>query len=112
MLALKRTDVKIPTAKNMWRETIDIKPLLHSDPANISNEHVAKVANNIAKLLRKSLPEELLSWNSGLHDAEILEITETLEEMEGCSSESLIDCFNETLIRLYAWGDQKRYWLG
>lgn len=102
--------------KPIWDRRIDIKGLLGQDPSNISDEHAAKVANQIAALIRSSVPA---SWLEACEeqDSALAEIVEGMEALAPDSYDddedfSPLEDLNNMLDQLYDWADAKRVWLG
>lgn len=105
--------------KPVWSRSINIKSILSEDQGNESPEHVAKVANSIAKLIRSRLPATMLDWKSDECDFDFLDAIESMEE---CTVKSLaedkangveaVEMLNGWLDQIYDWADANRVWLG
>lgn len=105
--------------KPIWSRNIDIKSILREDQTNEAPEHIAKVANRVAKLLRWRLPAAMLDGQSDECDFDFLDAVESMEE---CTVKSLaedkangveaVEMLNGWLDQIYDWADANRVWLG
>ena len=86
-----------------WKLTVDIKPIIGEDQANTAPEHVASVANRIAKKMRDAVPDNMRS----------ISFEDAVEWMESATPDdaNVIE-FNAALSDLYDWADRERVWLG
>jgi hypothetical protein len=87
-----------------WRETIDIKPLIHRDQMNTDPGYVANLGKEVASLIRTKTVET--DWSMSLEDA-----LETMEDIDP-EDDDAADMFNGALSELYDWADRERIWLG
>lgn len=101
----------------VWSRKINIKAILRRDQDNGSEAHAASVANEIAALLRASIPAAELDIASDSYDESLAEIVEGMEQLRADTysddpSYSALKDLNNMLDRLYDWADQERVWLG
>lgn len=85
-----------------WRKTVNIKQFLSDDG---SPENAAKVASQIATLLKAECPLEVQE------DDELSEIVEWMECISA-DDDDACDILNGHLDDLYNWADTNRVWMG
>lgn len=105
--------------KPIWPMRIDIKSILREEAHDESPEHVTRIANRIAKMLRAYLPRSAFDEKSDTVDFDFID---AIEMMEACTTASLasdadngheaVDMLNRWLETLYDWADANRLWLG
>lgn len=106
--------------KPIWNRRVDIRSIIQEDQSNESPEHIADISTRIAKTLRSHLPKSYFDITSADYDPDL---EETVETMETCTVESLIEDkkllnidpvknFNYWLEAIYDWADYNRIWLG
>ncbi len=108
---------RVQAGRPVWARTIDIKATLARSNGDTSEATAARVANEIAALLRSRLPAATLDWASPGCDDEIAEIVEGLEQLRPDSYAddrewSAHQDLNAGLDALYDWADRERIWLG
>lgn len=105
--------------KPIWTRKISIKTILDEDKTNTSPEHVVRVSNRIAQLLRSQAPKQAFDE---LHADCNYDFLDTVDSMEGCTIASLAEdlevgmdageMLRSWLEVIYDWADAHRIWLG
>ncbi|MFK4136741.1 hypothetical protein ACI2KR_31410 [Pseudomonas luteola] len=90
--------------------TISLMPILDEDPHNDSDAHVCSMAHRVGALLRSEVPSSWLSKESGKIDHALVGIVTDMERFgsDPVSHGKSIDRFNELLVDLYAWAENKQ----
>jgi hypothetical protein len=106
-------DVRRRAGKPVWDRKIDIKEVLYRDQSNESDEHARAVGQEIAALLRASVPTAWLVGADDEFDWTLDEILDCLENVSsGGEDDPAVDALNSYLDDLYDWADVRRVWLG
>lgn len=105
---------RINEGKPSWAHRVDIQQFIDEDRRNDSEEHAAKVSNNIARYLKAMLPAAWFDVTHADMDWTLDEIVEDLASMTATSFDdgyTVLENFRGRLEELYNWADNKRVWL-
>lgn len=108
---------RIAQGRPVWDRMIKIKSVIFRDQANTTEAHAAAVANEIAAIIRASVPASWLELDDDQYDEDLLEIVENMESLRPDSyaddpAFTVLEDLNDALESLYDWADSKRVWLG
>lgn len=103
--------------KPIWSRTIHLNPIINQGRNDRSEANCAKMGNEIAALLRSSLPKAELDWDNTSADTGLIEIVEGMESLTetsyaDCDDYSVREDMKNMLHGLYDWADRNRVWLG
>lgn len=108
---------RIAQGRPVWDRQIKIKSVIFRDQENATEVHAAAAANEIAAIIRASVPAGWFEFDDDRYDEDLLEIVEGMEALRPDSYEdepafSALEDLNNMLEGLYDWADSKRVWLG
>ena len=104
---------RVRAGRPVWDRKIDVKAIIHRDQDNDDPTYAARVAGEIAALLRARVPAGWLDVASDGYDSGLDEIVDLMESLAGAvAGGDTRETLNHVLADLYDWADASRVWLG